>query len=477
MKSKSLSRTIIVMFAFDLLVLSALTYFTLNYLGIDEKIGLPFSIISIVFVVITGLITNYLKGNYKIREFNPTRWNFYRLLEGVVFTHVPVAILLIFLINKSLLLKFLGINILAVYTILCTYRLCFHYYLFRFKTVKRILIVGVNERAKALADEIMNKPALRMEIVGLVRTDEIERKIKELTKAMFHLTSDEEKFFESEHEVEEIITDDKVPVFEDGRDIYNIVQNTQADVVIFTYASQLMSAVPRNVKIYLMPEFYELVTGKFYMDFKNIVDFRCEFSRKNTYVYDVLKRIFDIISASIIFTVTLPITAYIAIRVKLTDGASPFFTQKRVGTNGQEFNCYKLRTMYVNDYVPKNAQMLNDGSDRVMPFCKLIRKAKLDEIPQMINILKGDMSIVGPRPEPADFANIYKDDVPFYYARTLVKAGWTGWAHVSMPAAYSVDEEKERLAYDIYYIKHRNVFWEIAILVKAVFLAISGRHL
>ena len=463
------------MFLFDLAVLSVLTYFSMRFCNMHT--GIFLSLTCILFVTITGLITNYIKGNYKIREFNPTFWNFYRLLEGVIFTHVPVGILLYFFVNKSTLIKFLGINILIIYFALCIYRLCFHYYLFNFKSVKKILIVGVNERAKALADEIMNKPALRMELVGLVRTDEIERKIIELTKEAFHLTNDEEKLYEAETEQEEIIIDDKVPVYEDGKDLYNIVNKTEADIVIFTYASQLISVVPRKVKVYLMPEFYEMVTGKFYMDFKNVVDFRCEFSRKNTFIYDVLKRIFDVIAATIIFTVTLPITAYIALRVKLTDGASPFFTQKRVGTNGKEFDCYKLRTMYVNDYVPKNAEMLNDGSDRVMPFCKLIRKAKLDEIPQMINILKGDMSIVGPRPEPSDFANIYKDDVILYYARTLVKCGWTGWAHVSMPAAYSVDEEKERLAYDIYYIKHRNVWWEIAILIKAVFLAIGGRHL
>jgi len=475
MKSKSITRSTIIMFLFDLIVLSALTYCSICFCNI--QINKILSLICISLVTITGLGTNYLKGNYKIREFNPTFWNFYRLLEGVIFTHVPVSILLFFFIDKSTLIKFLVINIGIIYLALCIYRLCFHYYLFNFKTVKKILIVGVNERAKALADEIMNKPALRMEIVGLVRTDAIEQKILEMTKEIFHLTQDEKKLYEAENEQEEIIIDDKVPVYEDGKDLYNIVNKTEADIVIFTYASQLISAVPRKVKVYLMPEFYEMVTGKFYMDFKNVVDFRCEFSRKNTFIYDVLKRIFDVIAATIIFTVTLPITAYIALRVKLTDGASPFFTQKRVGTNGKEFNCYKLRTMYVNHYVVKNAEMLNDGSDRVMPFCKWIRKAKLDEIPQMINILKGDMSIVGPRPEPADFANVYKDDVILYYARTLVKCGWTGWAHVSMPAAYSVDEEKERLSYDIYYIKHRNVFWEIAILIKAVFLAIGGRHL
>lgn len=161
----------------------------------------------------------------------------------------------------------------------------------------------------------------------------------------------------------------------------------------------------------------------------------------------------------------------------MIDKESPFFTQTRIGLRGKTFECYKLRTMYSNNYVPKNAKMLNDGSDRVIPFCKFIRKAKLDEIPQMINILKGEMSIVGPRAEWDEFTNVFKNDIPFHEVRTYVKAGWTGWAHVSMPAAYSVDEEKERLGYDLYYIKHRNVFWEIGILVKAVFLAISGRHL
>ena len=469
---KSLSKSTWIMFLFDLMILSLSTYFVGSNFAFDLKILL----VAICLVVIAGLGTLFLKGNYRIREFRPTCWNFYRLFEGVIFTHIPVGILLYFFVDKSTLIKFLVINILIIYLALCIYRLCFHYYLFNFKTVKKILIVGVNERAKALADEIMNKPALRMEIVGLVRTDAIERKILEMTREVFHLTKEEERILEAENEQEELIMDDKVPVFEDGKDIYNIVKKTEADIVIFTYASQLMSAVPRGVKEYLMPQFYEMVTGKFYMDFKNAVDFRCDFSRKNTFLYDFQKRTFDIISALIILIVTLPITAYIAIRVKLTDGASPFFSQTRVGQDGKTFECYKLRTMYVNDYVPKNAEMLNDGADRTIPFCKWIRKAKLDEIPQMVNILKGEMSIVGPRAEWEKFASVFDKDVPFYRMRNLVKAGWTGWAHINMKAAYSTDEEKERIAYDIYYIKHRNVFWEIAILVKAVFLACGGRH-
>jgi len=217
------------------------------------------------------------------------------------------------------------------------------------------------------------------------------------------------------------------------------------------------------------------------MDLKNTVDFRCEFSRKSTVFYDILKRLLDIISSLIILTVTLPITAYIAIRVKLTDGASPFFSQTRVGKDGKTFECYKLRTMYVNDYVPKNGNDIKYAEsvktdDRIIPFCKFVRKARFDEIPQMINILKGEMSIVGPRAEWKNEAEVFEKEIPFYSMRNLIRAGWTGWSHISMGPCFNVEDEKERLAYDLYYIKHRNILWDIAILVKAVFLAVGGRH-
>jgi len=198
-------------------------------------------------------------------------------------------------------------------------------------------------------------------------------------------------------------------------------------------------------------------------------------------IYDFLKRAFDIISALIILLVTLPVTAYIAIRVKLIDGASPFFTQTRVGKDGKTFECYKLRTMYVNNYVPKNSNDVKyaesvKSDDRIIPFCKWIRKARLDEIPQMINILKGEMSIVGPRAEWENEVNIFLKAIPYYACRMWVRTGWTGWSHINMNPVFTVDEEKERLEYDLYYIKNRNVLWEIGILVKAVFLAVGGRH-
>lgn len=451
--NKTLSKSVIIMFLYDALIFGLSSYFWYAKFNLTSKMLIP----AVLLIVATGLFTLFLKANYKIREFNNTLKNCYLLFEGVIFSQIPVAILLAFFNLNYSLAKFLILNTITIFVLLKVYRIVFHYYLFNFKRVKNILIIGTNKNAKLMADEILAKKALRMNVVGFVKD-----------------TNDDE-----------VCVSDSTQIYtmQDGLD--KIVADNSVDIVIVaihrrmeeSFLTEMVNSIPRRVKLYTMPEFYEMVTGKYFIDRMSINGLFFNFMKNRSFAYDICKRIYDIIAATIILTVTLPILLYIAIRVKLTDGGDPMFTQTRVGKGGKKFKIYKLRTMYVNDYVPKNAEMLNDGSDRVIPFCKFVRKAKLDEIPQMWNILKGEMSIVGPRAEWEEFMNVFSDKVPCYACRMWVKTGWTGWAHVSMPAAYSVDEEMERIAYDLYYIKHRNVLWEIGILVKAVFLAISGRHL
>ena len=442
---KSLSKSVWIMFLFDLIILCLSTFLWSNYFGYTPKAIL----ILCTLVTFVGLVVLYLKDNYKIREFNLNFKNTYLLFEGIVMAHVlPSIYLVVFAASKIDSARFVAVNILSIFVALTLYRALFHLYLFKLKRVKNILILGTDERARVIADEIQSKAALKMKVIGFVQGDFSE----------------------------EIINDSKVPIFTEPESLKNIIKDNDIDIVIIAQPTELILTIPRGIKIYKMPDFYEMVTGKYYVDEKTVTELFYQYATHRSFVYDFCKRAYDIIAALIILTVTLPITAYIAIRVKMIDGASPFFTQTRVGQDGKKFECYKLRTMYVNDYVPKNAEMLNDGADRTIPFCKWIRKAKLDEIPQMVNILKGEMSIVGPRAEWEKFADVYRRDLPYYSGRMWVKTGWTGWAHINMQAAYSLDEERERLEYDMYYIKHRNVFWEIAILVKAVFLACGGRH-
>ena len=446
---KSLSRSVTIMFLFDLLILSITTYAVGNFFGFSFKINLAVTI----FTTISGLIVLFLKGYYKIREFNITAWNFYRLLEGVIFTNIPALMFLYFFFEKETLLRFTLMNIVVIYVLLCLYRLCFHYYLFHIKKIKNILILGTDERARIIADEIQNKYALKMNVVGFVKE-----------------TANDE----------ELVSDNKFPVFTGLTTLKDIIKEQKIDIVVIAQPTELIMTVPRNVKLYKMPEFYEMVTGKYYIDDKTITELFYQYVKHRSFIYRICKRIFDNVAAIIILTVTLPITAYVAIRVKLTDGESPFYTQTRVGKNGKTFECYKLRTMWANNYVPKEGHIKEDtagiNDDRVIPWCKFVRKARFDEIPQMINILKGEMSIVGPRAEWEDLVKIYSKEIPFYTSRQWVRTGWTGWAQINQGHCVSNDDVTEKLQYDLYFLEHRNVLWEISILIKAVFMALGGRH-
>ena len=448
---KTLSRSVLYMFLFDLLILAVSTILWANKFLYSIKAIIFLS----VLVVGSGLIILFLKGNYKIREFNITGKNTYLLFEGVVMMHIiPALYLFIFASSAIKTIEFLFINILTIFIALRLYRALFHYYLFKIKRTKNILILGTDERARIIADEIQGKYALKMRVAG---------------------------FVQGENSSEEFISDNNSPVYKDIKDLKSIIEKNDIDIVVIAQPTELIVTIPKGVDIYKMPDFYEMVTGKYYIDEKTITELYYQFATHQSVVYDFCKRTYDIIAALIILIVTLPITAYIAIRVKMIDGGNPIFTQTRVGKGGKTFECYKLRTMYVNDYVPKDGNDIKyaenvKGDDRIIPFCRFVRKARFDEIPQMINILKGDMSIVGPRAEWENEVEIFKRQIPFYTCRMWVKTGWTGWSHINMNPVFTVDEEVERLEHDLYYIKHRNVLWEIFILVKAVFLACGGRH-
>lgn len=448
---KTLSRSVLYMFLFDLLILAVSTILWANKFLYSIKAIIFLS----VLVVGGGLIILFLKGNYKIREFNITGKNTYLLFEGVVMMHIiPALYLFIFASSAIKTIEFLLVNIFTIFIALRLYRALFHYYLFKIKRTKNILILGTDERARIIADEIQGKYALKMRVAG---------------------------FVQGENSSEEFISDNNSPVYKDIKDLKSIIEEKDIDIVVIAQPTELIVTIPKGVDIYKMPDFYEMVTGKYYIDEKTITELYYQFATHQSVVYDFCKRTYDIIAALIILIVTLPITAYIAIRVKMIDGGNPIFTQTRVGKGGKTFECYKLRTMYVNNYVPKDGNDIKyaenvKGDDRIIPFCRFVRKARFDEIPQMINILKGDMSIVGPRAEWENEVEIFKKQIPFYTCRMWVKTGWTGWSHINMNPVFTVDEEVERLEHDLYYIKHRNVLWEIFILVKAVFLACGGRH-
>ena len=452
---KSLSKSVVLLFLYDFAVIFCSTLIWYKYFNLPENY---FGSVTIITLLV-GMFTLFLKDNYKIREFNITLKNIYLLFEAVVFAIFPASVIL-FIFNRDLnSIYFVLLNLFTIWLLLLLYRIIFHYYLFNLKRVKNVLIIGGGHQAEVVSELINEKYALKMKVVEQFEYINCDNNYETINNYLCSLSEKIKKL-----KVDIIITAKDEPFDE-----------------LFILSLMSKDIIPNNVKIYRMYDFYELATGKYFIDEYSINELIFYFNEHKSKLYDFSKRIFDIISAAIILTVTLPITGYIALRVKLTDGKSPFFTQERVGKNGKIFKAYKLRTMYDNDFIPKDNKKVGyvenqDEDDRVIPFCKFVRKARFDEIFQMINILKGEMSIVGPRAEWTKVVEVYQKEVKGYPLRMMVNTAWTGWAQINQGYCFASDNEAIKLQYDLYYIKHRNLLWDISILIKAIFLAVGGRH-
>lgn len=187
-----------------------------------------------------------------------------------------------------------------------------------------------------------------------------------------------------------------------------------------------------------------------------------------------IKRIFDITCAIIIAIITSPIMLISILIIKLESKGNTLYIQKRVGLGNKEFNIYKFRSMG-QDAEINGAQWAEKNDPRVTKFGNIMRKTRIDELPQLWNVIKGDMTFVGPRPERMIFIKELEKGIPFYNIRHCVKPGLTGWAQVKYPYGASVEDAFQKLQYDLYYIKHQTVVFDIMVLFKTLKIVIFGR--
>ena len=189
--------------------------------------------------------------------------------------------------------------------------------------------------------------------------------------------------------------------------------------------------------------------------------------------YMILKQLFDIALVLVSFPFVLPIMLITAIVIKLESDGPAFFIQNRVGQGGKEFRIYKFRSMG-KDSEKHGAQMASANDMRVTRVGKFIRKTRIDELPQFFNVLKGDMSLIGPRPEQKVFVDQFEQEIPFYNYRHIVKPGITGWAQVTHGYAGDADETRVKIEHDFYYIKHISFSLDILIVFKTVKTMLTG---
>ena len=185
-----------------------------------------------------------------------------------------------------------------------------------------------------------------------------------------------------------------------------------------------------------------------------------------------LKRLSDILGALTLGLVSLPIIALTAITIKISSKGAILFSQTRVGMNGTHFTIYKFRTM-IADAETQGAQWASEGDPRIIPFGHFFRKTRIDELPQIWNILKGEMSIVGPRPERPEFTKELAKEIPYYHLRHVIKPGLSGWAQVSYTYGASTEDSLKKLQYDLYYVKNYSLLLDLNIILRTILVTLK----
>jgi len=239
--------------------------------------------------------------------------------------------------------------------------------------------------------------------------------------------------------------------------------------------SKLLECKLEGTGIVDLPTFFERETG--YVQLNSLSASWMVFSEgfSKTGLQKFLKSSFDICVCGAMLVATLPIMLGAALAIWLETGRPILYRQKRVGESGQVFEILKFRSMRTDAEKDGVARWAKKNDDRVTRVGKLLRLTRVDELPQLINVMRGDMSFVGPRPERPPFVHDLSRKVPFYASRHSVKPGITGWAQVRYPYGASVDDAVQKLQFDLYYVKNRSLFLDLVILFQTAQVVLFGR--
>jgi len=231
----------------------------------------------------------------------------------------------------------------------------------------------------------------------------------------------------------------------------------------------------QGIEVFEAVSFYERIAGKLRVDWlkPSTLIFSEGFNRMN--LIRIAKRISDILFSVIGLIVSLPVFLVIPLMIKLTSKGPVFYRQERVGEKGRPFMVMKFRSMREDAEILSGPVWAQEDDPRVTPLGKIMRALRIDEIPQMINVLKGEMSFVGPRPERALFVEQLREKIPYYDLRFTVKPGLTGWAQVKYRYGATEQDALEKLQYDLYYIKHLSPLFDLTIVIDTIRVVLLGK--
>ena len=376
---------------------------------------------------------------FDISTFNSYRVNFKKIMISIFINFLGFLILYWMKRDIKIIFFFLGFTLIQIF---------FKYLLSFFnKENIRVLILGYDTPTSKIINAL-NKKNNKYEYVGYVHEEK-----EELDNYLGKVSDIEE--IVKKYEIHQIIFTSRkqVKIYAD-----TIVKLKLSGIAISDYLG-FLEKEEGKVDVDKIDSLWVLMTDGF-TSFSNGLQKR-------------IKRAFDIITSTILLIVSFPFMIFTFILVK-KDGGPAFFKQKRIGMNGKEFEIFKFRSMKVHD-PSKFSKYASENDDRITKVGHFIRKTRLDELPQLINVFRGDMSFVGPRPEWNELGHDYEKKIKNYHLRYAVRPGITGWAQTMYFYSSTIEEVKEKLEYDLYYIKYQDLFLDIVILFKTVKIVIFGK--
>ena len=383
----------------------------------------PFSILYFFWLIIF-----YIFGFYDLRPL-PIPLSFYTQLSASLLVSLTIGMIFFYLFPgfgirpKTILVLFI-----LVFGFLFWFWRKIFYSLFSSYFFNQVAIVGKNSEAEKLAKEITNSPYLGYKFVNFLNPEEnFLKKIREEKIDTLILASGLEKNPE-------------------------IVQT-------------LYQNLPIHLNFLDLARAYEIIFEKIPVTQLNQIWFLENLQEKEKSLYEKIKRIIDILLSFFIILFTLPLWPLIALAIKLEDKGRIFYKQKRVGKDKKKFILFKFRSM-IEEAEKSGPRWTEKEDKRITKIGKFLRRTHLDEIPQMFNVLRGDISLVGPRPESSELVSQFEKAISHYHLRHLIKPGFTGWAQIKFRYGRSVADAQEKLQYDLYYIKNRSLFLDISILLK-----------
>ncbi|HET7617684.1 MAG TPA: TIGR03013 family XrtA/PEP-CTERM system glycosyltransferase [Vicinamibacterales bacterium] len=408
---------------------------------------LPGNLWKIAVVTVICQLCLYYNDFYDLTAVQTSRELVVRLLQAGGTASIVLAVMY-FVVPDLMIGNGIFVSSLFVFLVaILMWRLAFNRLTGSLRLEERVLFVGTGETARKVARQVLDQRAFAYRIIGFIDDDASRIGERIVNPAIVGTPADIDRLVQ-QHHIDRIVVG---------------LSDRRGKLPL----EELLRAKMAGVRVEDATTTYERVTGKILID-----DLRPSWlifsdGFRVSRVMRLMKRTIDLTLALALALATFPLMLLTALAVWLEDGSPILYRQERVGENGKTFVLSKFRSMR-HDAETGTPIWARDGDERVTRVGRVIRTTRLDELPQLWNVVRGDMSFVGPRPERPYFVDALSRAIPFYQQRHAVKPGLTGWAQVKYRYGSSLEDAMEKLRYDLYYVKHLSIFFDLTIVFDTV---------